>query len=269
MRRLTILGIIFLSLWVSTADAQLLVEQGKVRFTVTPNKTIMNQVVIHNTTKNAVKVKAYWEDFIYTAPYKGEKDFFPAGSGKYSCASWVNFMPREFTIPPYGQQNIDYTFRVPADAHGGYYGVLFLESSGTGEIPEGVTRGVNIVTRVGALFFLETKDKDKACTINIVGAGKEGINGKFFNKGNVFLLPQGVYYLLNDEGIVADRGDLSRGYTVPGSEWDFVIPYPKNLAAGRYHMVLTIDLEDEVSQVVEFDLSKDAQGQYQLSNIQQ
>jgi len=262
------LAVFFLILSLSfsgPAAAQLLVEEGKVRLNITPGQTITDAMTVHNTSGAPVKVKVYWEDFTYIPPFNGEKDFFPAGTGSYSCADWINFMPREFILPPHGTQRIDYTINVPANAAGGHYGILFFENSAVQSVPGKI--GVSIVTRVGSLFFLETANKDKSTQVDEWTAGEKSFKAKLKNIGNVFLLPQGVYYILDSAGIAVDRGDLEKAYLPPEKAWEFIIPYPTNLPAGAYQIILTFDLEDDVSKVVEADFSVDAKGKYTIKQV--
>jgi hypothetical protein len=248
----------------STASAQLMVEEGKVRLNVAPNQTIMDTLVVRNTSNQPVQAKVYWEDFIYVPPFNGEKDFFPAGAGKFSCAGWINFLPREFTIPAYGRQNIDYTIKVPADVKGGHYGILFFENSAVQAAPGNI--GVNTVTRVGSLFFLETNSKNKSSRTDNWQVTDKGFSARFVNDGDVFLLPQGVYYVLAADGMAVSRGDIAKVYLPPGEGTDFTISLP-HLKPGQYLMVITFDLEDEVSKVVELDFTADANSKLKINQI--
>lgn len=265
MRKIVFAFIVLFSFLGGMAQAQVMVEEAKVRLNVNPGETVMDSLLIHNTTEKPLNIKVYWEDFTYVPPYtKGDKDLFPAGNGKYSCASWINFLPRELTLPAYGKKAIEYTIKVPTNAKGGYYGVMFFEHSGvqaTGNV------GVNIVTRVGSLFFLETKDKDKSCQVSGWKASDKGFEAKFMNKGNAFLLPQGTYYVMDSQGMVADRGEIPRAYLPPGEGVDFSVPYPKGLKMGDYFLVVTLDLEDDVSKAAEVDFSLGVEGKFQIKAV--
>ena len=82
------------------------------------------------------------------------------------------------------------------------------------------------------------------------------LTGKIHNSGNVVLLAKGVYYIMDQAGVALDRGELEGLYLAPSAEGEFKIKLNKDLPVGDYTLVLTFDLEDDVSRVVEVDFSK-------------
>ena len=128
------------------AQAQLFLEQAKVSLNVHGGEHRNGSLILHNTSSTPVDIKVYWEDFEYKPPYDGTKAFLPAGTAPASASQWVTFSPQTFSIPPFGQQNLDYTVSVPDQIQGGHYGVLFFERSST-LLKNG--EGVSLVTRVG------------------------------------------------------------------------------------------------------------------------
>lgn len=237
------------------ASAQIMIEQGKVIHKVSPGETVVNTLNVHNTSKTeTLRLKAYWNDFMYVEPYDGTKEFTPAGTSEYSCGSWISFSPQEFTMEPLSSKKISYSVQSPATARGGYYGVLFLEEGG------GKTQGyvaVNIVTRVGSLFFIETDNRKKAARIeNLRPAGPASVQGEYANEGDVISIPDGIYYILDSGGLVADRGTVKKFYLPPAKKVSFDVPFSSELKPGQYTMVLTFDLGDGDSVVKEMDFSK-------------
>lgn len=236
------------------AFAQLLIEQGKINLNVEPGETIVDSIVVHNTSKkDALYIKVYWEDFMYIPPFTGKKKFLPSGSTEYSCSKWVKLPLSEFTLAPLGKKNINYTVRIPDDAEGGYYSVLFFETGA--KKPEGKI-GLSIVSRLGSLFFIETDNKNKNARVNGIVAIRNGFRGNFLNEGNVIMIPKCVYYILGGDGLVEERGEIDKFYLPPGEKKEFDITLPDNLKEGKFTVVLTFDLGGGNSLVKEIDFVK-------------
>lgn len=259
--------ILFICVFVLTAghaSAQLLMEKSRVRLTVNPGETVVDSVTLHNTGSVPADVKVYWQDFTYLPPFEGKKNFSQPGTSEYSMADWISYSPQLVTLPPQGKRDINYTIKVPEDAKGGHYGVLFFEQGlGKGT----TTTGVNIITRLGALFFVDTVNSDKTSKIGNIRFEEEFLKGDFTNQGDVFLFPRGIYYLMDKEGVVAERGELDKIYLIPKATAGFQIPIGDALADGDYTAVVTFDLEDGDSVIKEVDFSKSGSGELQISEI--
>ncbi|MCB9757894.1 MAG: hypothetical protein H6753_05680 [Candidatus Omnitrophica bacterium] len=238
----------------TNACAQVMIEQGKVIIKANPGETIVNKLPIHNTSgTNSINLRAYWEDFIYTAPFAGEKDFMAAGTSEYSASRWINFSPQQFTLQSKGSQMISYSIQVPVDAKGGYYGVLFLEEGGGN--PDG-NIGVSVVTRVGALFFIEITNSVRKCKIEHLKYADKKFSGDFTNLGDVILIPDSTYYILDQEGLVAERGEIKKFYLPPQKTAAFDVEIGEKLPVGKFTAVLTFDFGASENFTYEFDFEK-------------
>jgi hypothetical protein len=247
------------------AQAQLFLEQGKVVLTVSGGEHTNGTLLIHNTSSEQANIKVYWEDFEYKAPYDGTKEFLPAGTSPISASQWVSFSPQTFSLPAFGQQRIDYTVSVPSVIQEGHYGVLFFERSS--DLPTS-DAGVTLVTRVGCLFFIEPKDKNKTAALQNFALKANGFTADFVNQGNVILLPHTTYYIMRQDGMVLLRGESKKLYVPPGASAPFEISLKKNLDPGQYTMVVNSDLEEGDVQVKEIGLTVDASGQLSIANTQ-
>jgi len=245
------------------ADAQLLMEKSRVEETVNPGETIADVITLHNNGEVPMDLTVYWEDFEYLPPYDGKKNFMPAGSSPFTMSNWIAFSPREVTIPPKGKRDINYTIKVPSDAVGGHYGVLFFES---GSREKSQVTGVNIVTRLGALFFIESANKNKSAALNNINLKESTITGTFENKGNIIFFPKGIYYMMDKEGLVLERGEVDKLYVPPQKEAPFAIDLSDELKEGDYTLVLTFDLNEGDSVVKEVDLKKVSAG-YEIKQV--
>jgi hypothetical protein len=259
-------GIILSLLFISAmpANAQLMMEPSKVTLNTEAGATIIDKIYLHNTGEEVETVKIYWEDFMYVEPFNGKKKFYPAGTTEYSLKDWVNFSPQTLTLAPKTKQEVNYVIKVPQDISGGRYGVLFFER-GAEKGSEGV--GVSIVTRVGALFFVDIGEKNKSSEISGWKFTETTLSGVIKNNGNVFIFPQGIYYVMDEEGLVANRGEIEKIYLPPNSSAEFKADLAKDLSAGSYTAVMTFDLHDGDSLVREVDFVTSENGQTEIKTI--
>jgi len=235
------------------AHAQLFLEQGKIEEDVNPGDTLMDSLRIHNTSDQTYRVSVYWEDFEYQPPFDGSKKFLPKGTLDRSLTKWINFSPQEFTLKPYENKEVSYVINVPNSISGGYYGVMFFEKE-----PEELKsqRGLSIVARVGCLFFIEANIRTKKVSLKNLSISGNSITGKIFNEGDVIVIPETVYYILDEDSLVADRGEVKNVYLPPDNSADYQIDLPSDLPRGHYMMVLTMDLSDGDILVKEIDFEK-------------
>ena len=242
----------------STAKAQLFLEEGKVVLAVEGGDHINKTIFISNTSAEDIRVKVYWEDFQYQPPYDGTKKFFPAGVGPISASRWVSYTPQEFTLPAYAKQKVDYSISVPKEMNRGYYGVLFFERSG--QAVKDVS-GLDIIVRVGCLFFFEPKNAERKASVNNVVIKDQHIVGDFVNTSAVTMLPRMVYYITDERGLVKDRGELKKIYVPAAATASWELPIPADLSPGRYSIVMNMDLSEENVLTKELSLIKEPSGQ--------
>ena len=260
MKRILLLCLAYLVLGASGAQAQLLIEKSRVEQTVRPGTTIADTMVVHNRSSEPVAVKIYWQDFNYVSPYNGTKEFLPPGTSPYSMNGWVTFSPQQMVIPAQSKKEVDYTIKVPADAVGGHYGVLFFEQ---GAVKAMNATGVNIVTRLGALFFIDSTNRSKKLDSSDLKEADGTFSGSMRNEGNVYLFPKGQYYVMNSEGLVLDRGKLDKIYLPPKAEASYSFK-PKKMDPGHYTLVLTFDLDEGDSLTREADFVTQTDGRIEI-----
>ncbi|MDP8265815.1 MAG: hypothetical protein P9M07_02580 [Candidatus Aceula meridiana] len=258
-----LLGLCFGS-FCTPAFSQMLLQQGKVNLSLDPGETATGEVIIHNTKDQEISVKAYWQDFLYVPPFDGNKKFLSPGTSNRSCSNLVNFMPQEITLGPYGKKAVSYSARLPEDAEDGYYGVLFFEDNSR---DKKTATGVTIVTRVGCLFFLEKNGASKdAKVLDIAIAGNQ-LLGTIENKSQIILIPRGIFYIMDDEGIVADRGEIEPFYLPPGESAPFFVDIANNIPGGNYTLILTFELGEGDSFVEEVDFEKTKNSTFKILQV--
>ncbi len=246
------------------ASAELMIEHGKLVISVAPGERVSGEIMVHNLSKNTETYRLYWEDFKYTAPYDGAKDFSPAGIMPGSAAEWVRITPQEVTLAGFAKEKIQYLINVPQDIKGGHYGVLFFEK--TGDLLQDQT-GVNIVMRTGVLFFIESQNKDKSCAMQDFKMNGAVVNGSFVNQGDAVLIADITYYAMDDGGSVKDRGSVKKVYVPPGEAAPFELALPADLGAGKYTFVLNADLEGGDVLVKEIEITKNASGSADITGV--
>lgn len=247
-----------------TSSAQLFIEQGKIELDVSPNQRVADGVFIHNTSDQPVEVRVYWEDFAYVAPYDGKKIFSPAGTGDYSMSEWISFSPQVFRLPPYAKRKVAYSIDVPATMNRGFYGTLFFERTVADSTAD---TALNIITRVGTLFFIEPQQKQKNIRLENLSIENGVLNAELVNDSNVITIPEGIYYIMSEEGLVVDRSEIDKVYLPPGARSAYGFALKSDMANGNYQMVLTVDLADGDVLVKEVDFTKMSSNQIRITNI--
>ncbi len=258
-----IIGLFIIGFASDAFSFNLSISNPKIKLKVKPGQVITGSLVISNPSSKEATVKAYLEDFMYVFPYDGSKKFFPAGSTEYSCANWISFSPSKFKLRPFGQRNVDYTIRVPESADGGYYAVLFFETS-LGAIEQKPGNRLLVLGRIGSLFLLETENSIKKARIEKLKPGINSIQGQFENAGNVLLKAQGTYFIMDPENMVRDRGKIEDIFIFPGDKTIFSIKTSAGLKEGKYTLIINFDLQDGNVLVKEVDFMKHTDGSLEI-----
>jgi hypothetical protein len=222
-------------------------DQSKIRLSIAPGQTATGYITVENNSTEPKAVKVYLEDWYYLPPFDGSKEFIAAGGSKLSCADWITFSPADLTLGPYGKQKVSYTVKMPASVQGGRYACMFFENQmgNSSGFSGGV--GVNVSMRLACLFYVES-----AGSIQLE-AGFSNFSVKktpkgtaialdVTNKGNADMTCQGTYNMMDAQGMVQARGDLSTVYTFPGDTGTSSALWSLPLEKGSYDLVLTLDL---------------------------
>ncbi len=227
------------------------IDQSKIRLSISPGESGYGEINIENVTSETRSIRAYLEDWRYLPPADGTKEFLPAGTTPLSAATWISFSPAEFTLEPFSKQKLKYSVRVPPEAKGGYYAVLFFESVFNNPGPEqgGLKVGMNIAIRVATLFYIEAEG-----SLNRTGQLSDYsvehttsddpflISIKFKNTGNVDITAGGNFNILDEKNMVLARGEFKDIYTFPGDSALLSATWKEALPKGKYHLILTFNL---------------------------
>ncbi|MFH0827046.1 MAG: hypothetical protein V1923_04070 [Candidatus Omnitrophota bacterium] len=253
-------GVLFL-FFSSTAFAQLVLDKREIKIDAKPGETVSGSVTVSNLYGQAVTLKAYLEDFIYEAPFRGFKTVLPLGSTSRSFGKWVSITTPLFIVPSKSKQEVTYSVKVPQNALGGYYAVLFFEK-GDGAVSG--EKGVGIKEKAGCALFLETTNKTKEAKINKLTVLEDRIESSLMNSGDCLLIAQGSYYIMDDKGIVADRGQMQKVYLPAGGEAAFSVKISEKVPSGKYNLVINFDTGEGKTFIKEADFSKDKAGSLKI-----
>lgn len=228
---------------------------AKIRLSIPASGQDSGEIILTNPGPAPRTMRVYLEDWYYVADWDGRKAFAPANTTNHSCASWISFSPKEFTISPYGKQRINWTVKAPEKAAGGYYAVLFFETvvaGGSAATDKEIGAGMNINVRIGSIFYVEIQNTvQRTALIDNLSLRKEPseerlyLSADFRNTGNVDITAGGTFHIIDRKGKVYARGDLNDVYTLGGdsaqlaASWD-ISKGP--LPSGIYDLILTINL---------------------------
>lgn len=236
----------------------LTLNNATVKEKVTPGDVVAGSITVKNSTDQRVAVKAYFEDFLYVEPYDGSKEFYPAGSLENSCSNWITFSPQDFELAAFEQKKVDYTIRVPSNAKNGNYGVFFFETA-LGALKK-ENQNVLVSGRIGSLFFVEVENSLKKASVTNFSGGKNKITSDYKNIGKVFTHCKPSFFVMDNQGMVIDRGQMNEIYMFPDSSTSVEISLSDKISPGSYTAVCTFDLQDGDVIVREVDFRKDLSG---------
>ncbi len=256
--RKTLLGIIFFLLVVASRAEGIgfNLDRAKVRHSIPPGGSEGGQITVENVSTSTLSLRVYAEDWAYGPDQDGSKNFYPAGTSPYSAANWITFSPSEFVLTPFSKKKVNYLVKVPPEASGGHYAVLFFEAltEKTDILLEGDEQrqrraGIDVAVRLGSLFYIETKGKSKRSgslsDFSVTGDGPGEplrFSLKVQNTGDLDITAGGTYHLMDGRGVIHARGEFSDVFTLPGDEGFLRSEWKKPLPPGSYDVIMTVNL---------------------------
>jgi hypothetical protein len=258
-----LMGCLFL-FTASPAFCQLVLDKREVKLEVKPGETARGSITISNPSDKEVTLNTFTQDFVYKAPYLGFKTVLPVGSTPTSCAKWITVATPVFLVPAKGKQEVGFTVSVPADAKGGYYGVLFFEKGDGGISGE---KGIGLKELAGCAFIVETTNKIKKGSIEDVAVRQKTLQAQLSNEGDCVLILDGSFYIMDKDGLVADRGMINKYYLPPGEKVSFDVKISDSVPAGKYTLMVNFDAGEGKALVKEIDFSKDKSGEVKVISV--
>ncbi len=247
--------------FIPTAPAaafQARMNKPQVQEAIAPGQARTGSMEVENLSDEPVLLEVYLQDWEYVEGGSGDKLFSAPGTSARSASGWINFFPQRLELPGRGRGVVEYTIRVPEDAVGGSYSVMFFESllANSPKDENGAT--VQYTGRMGALFEIEAAET-QARTGEIASFTLSPFDDErplaltyaFRNTGNVILRPKAFFNLVDAAGRYFGRGEFPQLYTHPGRSGEARIEWTGSLAPGEYTVILTVDLGNQQVLVAE------------------
>jgi hypothetical protein len=170
---------------------------------------------------------------------------YPKVPGPRSCSAWFRVNPQTLELPVSTSGSIRATVRVPADARGTYWCVLFLEDVPPPAPRRGRGFSVRMNARIGTVVYMDVGDVgEPKLKLESLAAVPDGEHGGFdatalvTHAGGGYLRPSGTWELLSESGEVV--GTQETGFPLlPGH--GYRARWASPVAAGRYRLRLGLD----------------------------
>jgi len=188
-----------------------------------------------------VEITDFWYD------EKNEKVFSSPGTSPRSAANWIQFVPDHFEVGPHGTQKMKAIVTPPADAKGGYYAVLFVQSKPQLSFPKNDGKGVFTSMRIGCLVLLraETTEEYKIEVSNVKvtpPAETHGLSVDFdlLNASNTHVFPVARVAVLDPNRKLVAKAESEEKRFLPGQKNSMHVEWAGKLPPGNYTAVLTV-----------------------------
>lgn len=217
-----------------------------------PGVPFEQELTVQNYGDNSVELHVQITDFWYND--KNEKTFDTPGSQPHSASNWIQFVPERFEVGPHASQKLKAIITPPANADGGYYAVLFVESTPikTNKVTED-GRAVFTNMRIGCLVLLNAAKTEKfQVTIDDLKltppTDHDDLSLRFavHNQSNthIFPLPRLSIFDRQHKLVAKAEGEMKR--FLPGQKDSMQVGWSGTLQSGDYTAVLTVVYGDHV-----------------------
>jgi hypothetical protein len=198
-----------------------------------------------NTGETPVDMNVEITDFWYDE--KNEKVFSSPGTSPRSAANWIQFVPDHFEVAPHGTQKMKAIVTPPADAKGGYYAVLFVQSKPQLSFPKNDGKGVFTSMRIGCLVLLraETTEEYRIEVSNVkVTPPNEthglGVDFDLLNSSNTHVFPVARVAVLDANRKMVAKAESEEKRFLPGQKNAMHVEWAGKLSPGNFTAVLTV-----------------------------
>jgi P pilus assembly chaperone PapD len=212
-------------------------------YTVGPLLTIVDSqgsqtratIDVSNTGEQPMRLRVYVEDFTYDR----NKGFTSFSSHPFSAVPYLQFSPRELTVPPKTTRNVRVNILLPPNApNGEYRAVVFAEELRNDPVPQ--TGGVAVVkTRIGSLFFVNKGSGRAEITAKnaVWDPSKQQVHIILENQGNASSNPR-LEWKIERDGKEIDNGVIPGLIVQNKSERIAILNTSKigKLPAGEYNI---------------------------------
>ncbi|MGH9523800.1 MAG: hypothetical protein ACRD3E_14830 [Terriglobales bacterium] len=217
-----------------------------------PGVPFEQDLTVQNYGNDTVELHVQITDFWYND--KNDKTFDTPGSQPRSAANWIQFVPEKFQVGPHASQQLKAIITPPVNANGGYYAVLFVESTPvkTNKVTDdGRTVFTNM--RIGCLVMLNaatTADyKVELGDVKLTPPSAHSDLSLAFTVNNesnthIFPLPRLSIFDRQHKLVAKSEGEMKR--LLPGQKDSLKVNWSGTLPPGSYSAVLTLVFGDRV-----------------------
>jgi hypothetical protein len=203
-------------------------------------------LAVENKGSENAELHVQITDFWYNE--KNEKIFNAPGTSPRSAANWIQFVPEKFEVAAGATQKMKAVITPPADARGGYYAVLFIESK---PVPtnQQTEDGKRVFTnmRIGCLVMLNAKDSQEF-NVNLDDlkltppSDNQGLKLSFSidNKSNTHVFPQARLAILTTDHKLVGKAEGDAKRFLPGQKDTMQVGWNGELNAGDYTAILSL-----------------------------
>jgi len=156
---------------------------------------------------------------------KGDNIFFERSSPppevkKHSCRDWIDVSPARFEVPPNSVRNIKVSVKVPPEAKGTYWAIIFVEGAPRPTRHRGYT--VMVVPRIGVKVYLTTPGaavkKGRVTRMMLKKENPLTFSLTFENTGDCDLRPKGWVEIKNVRGETVRKIPIPSFPVLPGAK---------------------------------------------------
>jgi hypothetical protein len=247
-------SIVTAALWLTlvnpAAGQSLGLTPAEIRATFKPQQVLQFDLSVSNDSDTPVAMRGSVMD-LWFDPTTNLKTFGTPGTLPRSAANWITFVPPTFTVPAHGTGKVKVMVTPPAQASGGSYAVLFVESKP--ELVQASAEAKPIYTnlRLGALMLLSaagSEDYRVAITDTRLTPPTANRNLELTfaldNLSNVHVFPESHLTIMNARKQVVARADGEIRRFFPGQKDSLKLTWAGELPAGDYVAVLTVSYGD-------------------------
>jgi P pilus assembly chaperone PapD len=239
-------GLLIATLPVTLRAQSFAMAPAEIDETFKPGQPFTFRISVSNDGNQSAALRVTVTDFWYNE--KNQKTFGTAGTSPRSAANWMEAVPAVVSLPPNGTQQLRIMVTPPANASGGYYATVFVES--TPELvksPDGGGRGVFANFRLGALVLLAAENTQKYSAeitdIKVtppVGNTNLQVDFTFNNTGNTHVFPRPTLTIVNQARKLVGKAEGDPERSLPGQKSPMSFTWPGKLDPGHYEGLLTV-----------------------------
>jgi hypothetical protein len=228
------------------ADISIGASPAYLELTLDRGKTSAQSVLLFNSGKDPVTVRAYAWDW-WHEPQNSRK-FAPPGTLPHSAAKWISFVPDTVTVHPQKAVNVTVIVNTPPDAQAGNYAVAWFEA-----VPEANpnAKELRIGARLGVLVMTDVRGSTRpAVRIDDVKVSPPTdtqmlqVDLTVVNSGDVHLFPKGTLVLMSSARKLVGHTSFEKRRLLPGEKAPVSVSWGGDLEPGQYQAILTVDYGD-------------------------